>query len=226
MWQPHAQLTVSTVAMTSISATAVYSTTDAVPLDWQRVALVMSGALIGVQAGARVMGKLDGNRLRRLFAVALMCLGPAVPLGHYTTTVHTTTAKQSLSEHDSPSSPSLTTSALTCSVGIVAGTLSGLLGVGGGTVVTPCLALLSDSKSQPEIIAVSLAAMVIPSMLGAFQHFRTGNVLLHAGIPLGVGALAGGIVGSLQVMKTGDAELRYLLGIVLFCSGLKSWMQA
>jgi uncharacterized protein len=64
-------------------------------------------------------------------------------------------------------------------VGLVAGVISGVLGVGGGTVTIPAMVLLLGVE-QHTAQGVSLAAMMFTALVGAFIHYKQGNVKLSA----------------------------------------------
>jgi uncharacterized membrane protein YfcA len=64
-------------------------------------------------------------------------------------------------------------------VGLVAGIISGMLGVGGGTISIPAMVLLLGVE-QHTAQGVSLAAMMFTALVGAFIHYRQGNVKLNA----------------------------------------------
>jgi hypothetical protein len=64
-------------------------------------------------------------------------------------------------------------------VGLVAGVISGVLGVGGGTISIPAMVLLLGVE-QHTAQGVSLAAMMFTALVGAFVHYRQGNVKLNA----------------------------------------------
>lgn len=93
-------------------------------------------------------------------------------------------------------------------LGAVAGTLAGLLGVGGGLIIVPVLALVFQSAGFPAdlimhlAIGTSLATIVFTSMSSIRAHHRRGAVLwplvwrLTPGIV--VGALAGASVAELM----------------------------
>ncbi len=78
-------------------------------------------------------------------------------------------------------------------VGFAAGTMSGVLGIGGGILFVPALALLLE-LSQLEAQATSLVAVVIVSVAGAARQRREGNLRLREALlvgalsPLGVAA--------------------------------------
>jgi uncharacterized membrane protein YfcA len=64
-------------------------------------------------------------------------------------------------------------------VGLVAGVISGMLGVGGGTISIPAMVLLLGVE-QHTAQGVSLAAMMFTALVGTFIHYRQGNVKLSA----------------------------------------------
>lgn len=83
--------------------------------------------------------------------------------------------------------------ATTFTLGIVAGFLSGLLGIGGGWLITPGLNLLGIP--MPQAVATSLAQMIGGSLSGSFQHYHHKNIkpilAIKLGIPLVLGVWAG-----------------------------------
>ena len=80
------------------------------------------------------------------------------------------------------------------SIGLVAGFLSALLGVGGGIVLVPLLILVAHFSERPAM-ATSLAAIGVTALAGAIAYALLGRVdpVLAAflGIPAAVGAVAG-----------------------------------
>lgn len=80
-------------------------------------------------------------------------------------------------------------------VGVIGGTFSGALGVGGGIVMVPLmLALLGFD--QRRAAATSLAAIVLSSISGAATYFVAGHVEVVAGLLLGAGGVVGTLLGT------------------------------
>lgn len=75
-------------------------------------------------------------------------------------------------------------------IGFVAGVVAGLLGVGGGSLFVPALAL-GLGLSQLDSEATSLLAIVPVALVGAWRQRRHGNVDLQAAAALGALAIAG-----------------------------------
>ena len=80
-------------------------------------------------------------------------------------------------------------------IGLVAGFLSGLLGVGGGILVVPALVLL---MGFPQKLAggTSLVAIAPISVVGLVAYFLEGHIDWSIGVPLAVGMVLGGVLGS------------------------------
>jgi hypothetical protein len=91
--------------------------------------------------------------------------------------------------------PPTSKDAALAATGSLAGFASGLLGIGGGTVVTPLLALATGAPQQ-VVLGTSLVAMVLPSVVGLAQHQRLGNVDWRMAAALGVGTSVGSFAGS------------------------------
>ena len=73
---------------------------------------------------------------------------------------------------------------------MTAGLASGLLGIGGGTIVTPLLALVSPLP-QAAVLGTSLLAMLPPSAVALLQHRALGNVDVRMGAALAAGTALG-----------------------------------
>ncbi len=79
---------------------------------------------------------------------------------------------------------------------VIGGMVGGLLGVGGGIVFVPTLALLLGD-SQLDASATSLLAIVPVAMLGTWRQHRNGNVELADGITIGLLSIPGVALGVL-----------------------------
>ena len=79
-------------------------------------------------------------------------------------------------------------------IGVAAGVVAGLLGVGGGALFVPALVLLSG-LSQVQAEATSLLAIVPVALVGAWRQSRYGNLRLRDGLILGTVAIPGSVAG-------------------------------
>lgn len=78
-------------------------------------------------------------------------------------------------------------------LGFIVGLLSGLLGVGGGILLTPSLHVLG--LSMPVAVATTLAQMVASSITGTWRHVKQGNTIFGLSIVFGLPAVFGVILG-------------------------------
>jgi uncharacterized membrane protein YfcA len=79
-------------------------------------------------------------------------------------------------------------------IGVAAGMVAGLLGVGGGVLFVPALVIfLSLSQHQAE--ATSLLAIVPVALVGALRQDRYGNVRRRDGLLLGIFSVTGAAAG-------------------------------
>ncbi len=99
-------------------------------------------------------------------------------------------------------------------IGVVAGVLAGLLGIGGGALFVPALVLLQD-LGQLEAQATSLLAIVPVAVVGAARQAGYGNLRLREGLLTGVLALAGGIGGVALANALPERALEIAFGLLL-----------
>jgi uncharacterized membrane protein YfcA len=92
-------------------------------------------------------------------------------------------------------------------IGVLAGVVSGLLGVGGGILFVPGLVFVAG-LSQVDAEATSLLAIVPVALLGAWQQHRYGNVRVRDGLLIGVLAVAGSVGGVALANVVGGRALR------------------
>ena len=79
-------------------------------------------------------------------------------------------------------------------LGVAAGAVSGMLGVGGGILFVPALVLVLD-LSQVDGEATSLLAILPVAIVGTWRQHRYGNVRLGEGLAMGTLAAAGTVGG-------------------------------
>ena len=79
-------------------------------------------------------------------------------------------------------------------LGILAGLLSGLLGIGGGLIFSPLLLALGLTPHQA--LATSTLAIMPTTLAGSWTHLRSGQVPRSAGTAIGVSAAAGALLFS------------------------------
>jgi uncharacterized membrane protein YfcA len=105
--------------------------------------------------------------------------------------------------------------------GLVAGVMSGLLGIGGATIVIPVLIYfygLSQHLSQ----GTTLAMMVPPiGLLAAWQYWRNGHVNIGWAALLCIGFFIGGFIGAYFSELIPDFHLRKIFGVFLLLIAIR-----
>ncbi len=110
-------------------------------------------------------------------------------------------------------------------VGVFAGVLSGLVGVGGGIIIVPALVYFFG-MDQKTAQGTSLAVLLPPTGLLAFiQYYRAGNVDLKIGILIVVGLLLGGWFGGGFAQTLPQSTLRKIFAVVMVLAATKMWFQ-
>jgi hypothetical protein len=111
--------------------------------------------------------------------------------------------------------------ALLLLLGLLAGVLSGLIGIGGGIVIVPALVLLFG-LSQHTAQGTTLALMVPPiGLLAAWTYYKGGFVDLKMAGLICVGFFLGGLLGAKFAIAIPDQLLKKIFGVVLFLVSLK-----
>lgn len=99
-------------------------------------------------------------------------------------------------------------------IGLAAGVLAGLFGVGGGILFVPTL-VFGLGLTQLHAEASSLLAILPAALVGSWRQLRYGNVDLRASLIVGLAAIAGVQAGVLVAEALPEDVLRRLFGVLL-----------
>jgi uncharacterized membrane protein YfcA len=103
-------------------------------------------------------------------------------------------------------------------LGLIAGLLSGMLGIGGGTIIIPGIVLLLGTE-QHVAQGVSLTAMLLTALVGTFIHYRQGNVKLSMVLLIAPSAVAFSYLGAWAAGITSAEWLTRSFAIFLLIIG-------
>ena len=107
------------------------------------------------------------------------------------------------------------TGVLVALIGLVAGVVSGLFGVGGAIVIIPGLVLVAKLP-QHTANGTSLAALLLPvGLLGAWEYYRRGQVNVPYAAIVAVGLFFGALLGAKLAGTVSDVALRRAFGVFL-----------
>jgi len=177
-------------------------------IHWDVFLAFSAGGAMGAFMGARLMKRIPEKRLQWLFGLFVICVGFAMILTNSRDAGVSLTQQISGLKH------------LWCVLGgILAGFLSGILGVGGGVVLIPTMVLVIG-LDQHSAQGISLAAISVISFFGAVTHFRQRTVRNDVAKWVAPSALAYGLLGSYLAERLDANILRDIVGGIIIIAGV------
>lgn len=108
-------------------------------------------------------------------------------------------------------------------IGLLAGVLSGIFGVGGGVVMVPLLVFLLGFN-QHQAQGTSLAVLAVPvTFVAAYTYYRSGDDVVNWKYALIIAAcfIVGGYLGSKLAVAISEQLLKKLFAIILLLTAIK-----
>jgi uncharacterized protein len=102
---------------------------------------------------------------------------------------------------------------LLAAIGVGAGILSGLFGIGGGVVMVPALVMAGLGQHRAQ--TTSLAAIVPIAIVGAILFGQAANVDIGAAVVLAAGSLVGVRAGALLMHRLSEVLLARVFAVFL-----------
>lgn len=109
---------------------------------------------------------------------------------------------------------------LTLFIGVVAGLLSGLLGIGGGAVLVPML-IFFLGLSQHLAQGISMLFIIPTAIAGLIQFHKQKLLDLRIAAFLSVGAIIGALISSSFVHLIPGDDLKKLFGCFVIFTGIR-----
>ncbi|HNR42785.1 MAG TPA: sulfite exporter TauE/SafE family protein [Bacteroidales bacterium] len=104
---------------------------------------------------------------------------------------------------------------LLLAIGLLTGTLAGMLGIGGAIVMIPALVFLMGF-SQHSAQGTSLAVMLPPiGILAAYNYYKAGHVNLKFALILAAAFIIGSYFGSKIALNVPQQILKKIFGVLL-----------
>lgn len=114
-----------------------------------------------------------------------------------------------------------TTVILLILIGLAAGFLSGLVGVGGGIIIVPALVLLLGF-SQKHAQATSLGVLALPVvLLAVIQYYKQGYLNVNYMLIIAAAFVVGGFLGSKLALSLSDERMKKVFAVILFVISVK-----
>jgi uncharacterized membrane protein YfcA len=100
-------------------------------------------------------------------------------------------------------------------IGLIAGVLAGMFGIGGGLVIVPAL-LYFMKLSEVDSIGTSLAALIPPvGLLGALEYYRNGHINLKYALVVAAGLFLGSYFGARIILSLPPVLIRRIYALFL-----------
>ncbi len=214
------------VAATSVGGATGFSQTGSV--DWKTAGLLAAGAGVGVLVGGRVAAQMEPLALKKLLGIFMISVSPLVIVQgrlKQWSTVKAVAEKEGEDPAGGDGAARGDTLGSMLGVGFASGITSGLFGVGGGAITVPGLTV--SGHPYTTALGTSLAAMVIPTVIGAtLQHIK-GNVVWRVAGPLALGSFLGCQFGGSYIAVNVDEDvLRILFSGLMLGLGLRAFNAA
>ncbi|MGH7725152.1 MAG: sulfite exporter TauE/SafE family protein [Candidatus Eiseniibacteriota bacterium] len=190
---------------TALAAALTYRAAG--PVDLVRAGWLALGAVAAAALGAQATARFSNAALQRAFGAFMILVGlrlflTGIPEGAWL---------------DRPGPVGI---AWDLATGFVVGWLSGFLGVGGGVVLVPILTLLFGLP-QIEAQGVSLFMIIPTSIVGAWSHWRLGNVERRIVLPTALASIGAAVAGAAIANRLPGTMLRVLFAIALVLVGVR-----
>jgi uncharacterized membrane protein YfcA len=109
-------------------------------------------------------------------------------------------------------------------IGLVAGTLSGLIGIGGAIIIIPALVLFLG-MNQYGAQGTSLATMLLPiGLLAAINYYKEGALNIKYAAVIAVAFFVGGYLGSKVALDIPETILRKVFAATLLVIAIKMFL--
>jgi uncharacterized protein len=111
-------------------------------------------------------------------------------------------------------------------IGLTAGVLSGLFGLGGGILIVPALVFLAKFPTRIAL-GTSLGALLLPvGLLGAYTYWENGDLDVRASLLIAAGLFLGAYVGARLAQVLPPAALQRLFAVFILVMAIQLWVKA
>jgi uncharacterized membrane protein YfcA len=116
------------------------------------------------------------------------------------------------------------TQLLYLAIGVAAGLLAGVFGIGGGILIVPALIYLA--KFSPQLATgTSLGVLLMPvGILGAWTYYREGNMRFTASLWIGLGLFVGAYFGARLAQEMSPLVLKRSFAVFLAIVAVRMWI--
>ncbi len=115
----------------------------------------------------------------------------------------------------------VTTLLLLLLIGLAAGFLSGLVGIGGGVLIVPALVIFLGF-SQKLAQGTSLGILLLPvGIFAVMQYYKQGYLNIQYVAIMAVAFILGGFLGSKLALSLSDEKMKKIFAIIMMLIAIK-----
>ena len=106
-------------------------------------------------------------------------------------------------------------------VGLIAGFLSGMVGVGGGIIIVPALVFFLG-MTQHAAQGVSIGMLLLPvGFMAAYNYYKTNNLNMVYSLTIGLTFIIGAYVGSKVSLGIDETTMRRIFGVLILIIAIR-----
>jgi uncharacterized membrane protein YfcA len=180
-------------------------------INWRLIIPAAAAGLLAVVAGSFLSHAVPGGGHLLLLLIAVLL---AFTAWRTAAAVPPATPAPDVAEDVAASEPEGRTRWLAAGIGVIAGLLSGLLGIGGGVIMVPAFTELLG-MSLKSAIATSLVCVGIFGVPATITHAFLGDIDWRLAVLLTIGVIPGARIGAGLTIRTAERRLRLAVGIFL-----------
>ena len=111
-------------------------------------------------------------------------------------------------------------------IGLAAGVLSGLFGIGGGILIVPGLMVLAHFPTKTAL-GTSLGSLLLPvGLLGAYAYWQNGHLEVRASLLIALGIFLGAYGGARLAQVVPAPLLQRLFALFVAAVAIHLWLKA
>ncbi len=200
-----------------VCATAFASTTaellhEESALLWELVLPLVAGAIVGAQFGFLLSKRVNERALKGVFTVLLIVIGLKILLSVSVPAAAAEAGRQF----------GLGVTAGVVGLGLIAGTLSPLLGIGGGLIVVPALLFTMPEIGANGARAAALALACVTSVRSIHLYLKERTVDMSVAPWIALGALSGAAIGVQFAHMPGVSAIgQRVFGLILLVTAVR-----
>ena len=106
-------------------------------------------------------------------------------------------------------------------IGLMAGALSGFVGVGGGIIIVPAM-IYFIHMNQMQAQGISLALLMLPvGALGVMNYYKAGHIQFSYVVLLAIGFIVGSYFGSKYAMRVPEHKIKFIFSLLMLYAAVQ-----